>query len=160
VLRGNLFIADNFNKIFRRGVLLMAAEKTKKRSIKDSPCGSVSGPEAFMHAHEEVENAYDALLALEGEFQCAAAGQISKRHCGENKLLHSLNMECVNYLARQKMVTSPEWQAAWERFERAVIAHQATMQGVRGQLGVAQVTEVTITKVTVRKASSRQKSAS
>ena len=135
----------------------MAADKGKKRSIKDSPCGNVSGPEAFMAAHEEVENAYDALLALEGEFQCSAAGQISRRHCGEDKLLHSLNMECVNYLARQKMVTSPEWQAAWERFERAVIAQQAIMQDVRGQIGV--VTEVTITKVTVRKTPS-QKSAS
>ena len=110
-----------------------------------------------MNAHEEVENAYDALLALEGEFQCNAAGQISRRHCGEDKLLHSLNMECVNFLARQKMVTSPEWQAAWGRFERAVIAQQAALQDVRGQIGVA--TEVTITKVTVRKTPS-QKSAS
>ena len=110
-----------------------------------------------MEAHEEVENAYDALLALEGEFQCAAAGQISRRHCGEDKLLHTLNMECVNYLARQKMVTSPEWQAAWERFERAVLAQQAAMQNVRGQIGV--VTEVTVTKVTISKPPSRQKSA-
>ena len=74
--------------------MAMAADKAKKRSIKDTPCGNVSGPEDFMEAHEEVENAYDALMALEGELQCAAAGQISRRHCGENQLLQSLNMEC------------------------------------------------------------------
>jgi hypothetical protein len=132
----------------------MAAEKSKKRSIKDTPCGDVSGPEAFMAAQEEVEDAYDALIALEGEFQCAAAGQISKRHCGENKLLHSLNMECVNFLARQKMVMSPEWQAVWGRFERAVVAQKAVMQEMQAQIGVTKVTTVTVTKAKVRPATS------
>lgn len=128
----------------------MAADKGKKRSIKNTPCGDVTGPESFMAAHEEVEDAYDALLALEGEIQCAAAGQISRRHCGDNHLLHSLNMECVNFSARQKMVTSPEWQAAWSRFERAVIAQQAVMQEVQQQMGVVRVTKVTVTQVKIR----------
>ncbi len=134
------------------------ANKKQNRSIKDTPCGEVSGPEAFMVAEEEVEDAYDALLALEGEFQCAAAGQISRRHCGENQLLQSLNMQCVNFLARQKMVSSPEWQTAWQRFERAVIAQQAVMQQVQQQIGVVSVTKVTsvtVTKVKARGASAR-----
>jgi hypothetical protein len=131
----------------------MASGKSKTRSIKDTPCGNVSGPEDFLAAHEEVENAYDALLALEGEFQCAAYGQISRRHCGDNKLLQTLNMECVNFLARQKMVTSSEWQAAWARFERAVVGLQAATEAMRGQLNappVAKVTKVSVTQVQVR----------
>lgn len=131
----------------------MEAEKTPVKSIKESPCGEVSGPVAFIAAHEEVENAYDALLALEREFQCVAAGQISRRRCGENKLLHSLNMECVNFLARQNMATSPEWRAARERFESAVQVYQTVAQQMRGQLSAIEVTfvEVEITSVPARR---------
>ncbi len=127
----------------------MKAQKTPENSIKDSPCGNVSGPDAFIKAHEEVEDAYDALLALEREFQCVAAGQISRRR-GANHLLHSLNMECVNFLARKNMATSPEWRAAWERFESAVQVYQDTVQEMRGQLSVAEVTTVEVVTVTRR----------
>lgn len=127
----------------------MSVGKGKARSIKDTPCGDVSGPELWMAAHEEVENAYDALCALEQEFQCAAAGHLARRHCGENKLLHTLNTECVHFMARQKMVLSPEWQKAWARFERAVIAQQAVVQEMRGQISQVTVTTVTVAQVAV-----------
>ena len=131
----------------------MEAGKSQVKSIKDSPCGEVSGPVAFIAAHEEVENAYDALLTLERECQCVAAGQISRRHCGENKLLHSLNTECINFLARQYMATSPEWQAAWNRFERAVGVYQEVAHQMRGQLTTVEVTvvEVEIASVPARR---------
>ena len=131
----------------------MEAQKTPVNSIKESPCGNVSGPDAFITAHEEVEDAYDALLALEREFQCAAAGQISRRRCGESKLLHSLNMECVNFLARQNMATSSEWGAAWHRFESAVQVYKDIVQEMRGQMDVVEVTHVEVEIVTVTRAS-------
>jgi hypothetical protein len=131
----------------------MEAGKTKAKSIKDSPCGNASGPSAFIEAREEVENAYDALLALEREFQCAAYGQMSRRHPGDNKLLQSLNMECVNFLARQNMVTSPQWRSAWQRFEQAVIAAELLTQAMRGDIVIVEKTTITVRKSSKKSAS-------
>ena len=127
----------------------METPKSTMNSIKESPCGNVSGPDAFIAAHEEVEDAYDALLALEREFQCAAAGQISRRRSGQSQLLQSLNMECVNFLARQNMAISPEWRVAWERFDSAVHVYKDIVQEMRGQMDSVEVTRVEVEIVTV-----------
>ena len=80
-----------------------------------------------------METAFDALMAVECRMQKGIVQQIARRNC-DNALIQSLNHVLCQCLLRREMVTSPEWQEAWQKFSEAVLRAQQAAQQFRTEI--------------------------
>ena len=109
----------------------------KSGNGKDQKWWSTPRTQAFIEAREALEVAYDELTHVEAHLRTRIEQRIMCRHRNHNVLLQSLTHECVQFLVRQEMAKSSDWQAAWESFSVAVIAAEAATSEFRDEIETA-----------------------
>lgn len=109
---------------------------TRHNSGKSDKWWTTPRTQAFIEAREELEAAYDVLMAIEADLRLRIEQRVLARQHNHksNTLLQSLTHECIQFLVRQEMAHSLVWQEAWEHFSAAVLAAEQATQEFREEI--------------------------